>query len=183
MRVFKFRSNSQLHIDSLINNQIYAARYSDLNDPCEAMLEVDGEYYKVGRLISGHLPISYGDTTKAREEELGKAIDQLLEKAQNGGVYSLSAVNNSRLLWSHYAEGNSGFCIEFDLDTLLGYELEQCKWIRVDYQPVAPTLTAQDLLDAESTPEFLIGKMIGTKYSEWSYEREVRIITDIGLSA
>ena len=53
--------------------------------------------------------------TKYLERLLARRIEELLEDELGGkGVLSLSAVWDSPLMWSHYADQHRGLCIEYD---------------------------------------------------------------------
>ena len=43
-----------------------------------------------------------------------------LEMRKTVGIYSLSRTPYDELMWSHYGESHEGFCIEYDLERLIG---------------------------------------------------------------
>lgn len=85
------------------------------------------------------------------------------------GVVSLSKKNNDILMWSHYAKGHRGFCLEFDTQ----YEpFNRSK--RVRYSKNIPDVDIKDWKDGNLTGNVL--SPILTKYETWQYEKEYRII-------
>ena len=84
------------------------------------------------------------------------------------GLYCLTERNDSILMWSHYAADHTGYCLEFEA---------------TDYTPVFGT--AQRVSYADTYPminfyntpdEDKLGLSFLTKFTDWSYEREWRII-------
>lgn len=86
--------------------------------------------------------------------------------ASSAGVLSLSERNDSPLMWSHYASGQTGICLEFTPN-----ENSIFKFVdKVAYQPTWPkynmiTGTAEQLVE-----------LLLIKGPDWSYEKEWRII-------
>lgn len=72
---------------------------------------------------------------------------------------------NSPLMWSHYADRHYGFC--------LGFEVPDSKAKPVRY------LRNRFRLDLSKLNEASIMKCLTSKYAGWSYEREIRLITDL----
>ena len=89
-----------------------------------------------------------------------------LSFAENIGVYCLTERKENILMWSHYANNHKGFCLEFKTD---------CKFFG----------RAQKIIYSEDYPNFNFFKstqkqtakaMLLTKASDWSYEKEWRIV-------
>jgi len=59
----------------------------------------------------------------------------------NRGVICFSERNENLLMWSHYASGGSGVCLEFRTDS----EVFQ-KGVRVSYKPEPPVLDALEVM-------------------------------------
>lgn len=89
-------------------------------------------------------------------------------KSQISELYGLLCFSKSwgsPLLWSHYAQKHNGIC--------LGFDLPDEKVVTVTYQATRIEFNEADLT-VESIESFL-----STKYSEWNYEKEVRIVTEL----
>lgn len=88
--LYKYRSfSSFLHLaDILLKNRLYAAPYSDLNDPMEGF---------------------YLHSRKGKiDEDMQRAISGAKEQLR---ICSLSRLSGNPLMWSHYADGHRGVVI------------------------------------------------------------------------
>ncbi len=96
-------------------------------------------------------------------------------------VCSFSAVNDSILMWGHYAQDHKGFCVEYDLEKLPPEHTLRCQLFPVIYSPKLYDLTAfmQKLAgpnQAEVTPASLLLAVLH-KFDGWSYEQEWRVVS------
>lgn len=96
------------------------------------------------------------------------------------GVLSLSARRDSTLMWSHYCNKHSGFCLGFSGPELLEYfrtRYNLTKRISVCY-PVEYENEYPEYLPSEyiSDPELFFARPITLKSIDWSYEEEWRFI-------
>ncbi|WP_419206267.1 DUF2971 domain-containing protein [Photobacterium leiognathi] len=98
-------------------------------------------------------------------------------------------VLKNRLMWSHYADGLRGFCVEFDRATLI-QSISNGIGKDVFLSPMRyGELKAFDFknllahtaekINTENY-EFGIGSIVSYKSKEWEYESEYRLITDAG---
>jgi hypothetical protein len=76
-------------------------------------------------------------------------------------------------MWAHYAEKHYGLCLGFDVSDSPGVIS------KVEYVPDR----LRDLLDRDKTllgfDEAVVKKILTTKYSDWSYEREYRVFAEL----
>lgn len=84
------------------------------------------------------------------------------------GVLSLTPHPDNYLMWSHYANSHTGFCVEFD--TRLLVESVAGHFQKVGYSDDIPFFSIRDTLEDE-----LLGKLIYTKSKIWEYEDEYRL--------
>ena len=84
------------------------------------------------------------------------------------GILCLSLVNDSLLMWSHYADQYAGAVVEFD-----GSHEFFNGQIDVEYRPLRPM---RDVGAYVSPPEPIPVAELCTKSEQWKYEREVRVI-------
>jgi hypothetical protein len=97
MKLYKYRSLDNLWhtLDIVVNQRIYCAHWTELNDPLE-----------------GRYEIFLGTKNKAAESIMMGHI----EEARNAmRVASLSADPTNFLMWSHYANGHKGIAIEIEV--------------------------------------------------------------------
>jgi Protein of unknown function (DUF2971) len=92
-----------------------------------------------------------------------------------------SAIYDSILMWSHYADNHTGLVLAFDTTEPPFSQIPPDCWLRVRYSDTKP-----DYIFSHKQQEFQqkMFAVAGTKASAWAYEREVRIIVaDTALRA
>jgi hypothetical protein len=83
------------------------------------------------------------------------------------GVMCMGLNWKSPLLWAHYAKNHTGICLGFDVDDGLACQMSyEPERLKVMLDSKKPYLGLDE--------EFLL-KVMTTKYSEWSYEKEWRL--------
>ena len=142
--------------------------------------------------------------SKKHLKERIETLNKIKSNTQNMGVLCLSERDENILMWSHYAEDHKGFCIEFnELETHL---LETVDVINVKYLESFEDLNDPELLveffmlmfwDYRDLPRAqwerkyielgqqlkvheqseLARSIMGNKYIDWAYEKEVRLVT------
>lgn len=133
---YKFISLHSLRrfIDIVMNNRLYAARYDELNDPMEGA-------YLTSSINSSNI------------------IRLLRERKYKTRICSLSKDYRHALLWSHYADGHKGCCLEVSAINKHEHPTE------VNYTTSLP----------ECEHEPMEGRqLLSHKSTIWSYEDEVR---------
>jgi hypothetical protein len=100
-------------------------------------------------------------------EELERFTEELSDSL---GILSLTTKRDNILMWSHYANSHQGFCLEFDFSQIpsiqprpVVYQRERAQY---DISAVHRDANVRNLLL--------------TKYEDWQYEREWRVITERG---
>lgn len=108
---------------------------------------------------------------------------QIRHQIQRYGVLSLTERADNILMWSHYANGHTGICIEYERtdDNILG---DDSVTRPVRYTDVYPLISYDDAHHlAESKPKFLDDAVLSsyfyTKSSQWSYEQEWRTVSAV----
>lgn len=140
--LYKYRSldNFKNFVDIILKNRLYAARYKDLNDPME------GQYY----YRHGELNQSIRDKIRSEKGELR--------------ICSLSKVRNNELMWSHYANGQTGVAIGVKIIDQ-NYSTENVQYNGINY------VRDQDYNDQTAR------QILCHKLDVWAYEEEKRIFT------
>lgn len=151
MLAYKFKSAAQAdHIfDILLNRRLYCAPLHVLNDPVE-----------------GTFAYSYqGDGEAKSANDFAGAVSEAIASLR---VCSLSATFDSHLLWAHYANGFNGVAVEVELPEA------RPDIRRISYRGVFGGFgyTPDACADATARDVLL------SKYQEWEYEQEVRIISE-----
>jgi len=94
------------------------------------------------------------------------------------GLLCLSARWNSTLMWSHYANDHRGFCVGFDITHpfFSTDHIAKGGWgpiQTVDYSDLRPQVRLEHLPTEE------VVKLLTTKHTDWSYERELRLVRSL----
>lgn len=181
MRVYKYRSGGKetlkRDLRSLVNSHIFAAPIESLNDLSEATVIVDGKSFEIGRALSFIPNFDYNDNVREAESRFINVLIGFVEKSKTFGIYSLSRCATDELLWAHYGDSHRGFCLEYDIDLLRDYKLQNEWLVNVDYSEQVPVITASDLYSKDAIKEVVAQKLLGTKSRRWEYEQETRLIT------
>jgi hypothetical protein len=175
---YKYRSGDpntlQRDLQSLVDSRFYAAVRHELNDPFEGRFDrssINAQFSALQALISGAEPKATGSL-----DNLLQATDEVLKFVDKSGVFSLSYNPLQELIWAHYGGSHGGFCIGYDTQKLIDFEPNIHHVLDVKYSNVAPNVGWSELVSAGS-PVTILRTMLGVKSSPWSYEEEVRIIT------
>lgn len=142
----------------------------------------------------------FSEITASIKQTLDKSIDKLSEEAvqavkQMAFIACFSEVIHSVTMWSHYANSHKGFALEYDtkgvqLKCQFCDNLQQCnKAVVCNFYPV---IYQQQRYDATDFLGWYIGQSLGVpiknpdtfassksllyKSSQWSYEKEWRLI-------
>ena len=84
------------------------------------------------------------------------------------GFISFSDNWKSPLMWAHYASNHTGVC--------LGIEVTDKKPLKMEYQPRRVALQFDFKKFENAADDVLMKKLVVTKFQEWEYEQEWRIL-------
>lgn len=175
-------------LDGIKNKTLWLSSPFNFNDPFDCILNFDytNEVVSVCKGISERL---YGvEFTEEflRYPSIDKKLSELIEQ-MNGRVSNIMPIPNiyvscfseidnlhSLRMWAHYANNHTGFCAEYDFDTLNQSVPFGC--IPVKYTKDFSREIHANSIEA-STKNFL--KMVFNKSDEWSYEKEWRLAQEI----
>jgi hypothetical protein len=189
--LFRYYPANPVSLENLKRQCFYFGGVKSFNDPFECqvtkaharddpeLLSSMRDYY----LAKPDIPPAIRDgMRKMSDSEFAEmlkrlAIDMVAQTKRDfiagRGVVCFSERNENLLMWSHYATGGSGFCLEFDT----GHEVFE-KSIKVKYSDAPPVLDALSILRSTHLNEdpVWINDMYCTKPKDWSYEQEWRVI-------
>jgi hypothetical protein len=148
MRAFKFRSSAQIDfaLDIIFNQRVHCADWSRLNDPMEGIFAYSA--------------------SSTRSEDPKKRVEEIIREKERIKICSLSRTFDCHLLWAHYASGFSGVAVEVELPD----DPERVKI--VNYRGVFAEIS----IDRNPDPYSTALQILSSKYREWEYEQEVRIL-------
>lgn len=154
MSYYKFRGCNDLSLSMLRHQEIYFASLDELNDPFEGQFQID--------------------------DKVGDSFEQRLNHRR---VYCVahgdrSFVENAELMWTHYADGHCGFCIEYNESLLDGFkeykkpaDFQQNVWMKVHYSPSA----TEKIFEYTNSDE-AAADVLRTKKPDYVHENEVRLV-------
>jgi hypothetical protein len=151
--LYKYFSVNEHSISNLMRNELYCQNYKAFNDPFECWFslkegipspEKEPERFKQVCEAWGY-PIENMDSNF---EDYNLYMDELVMYQPNiqgflegVKISCFSKGNDNLLMWSHYADGLRGFCIEFDEDLILSTELDkEASIIPVSYTEEPPVV-------------------------------------------
>lgn len=199
--LYKYRSFDARSISMLANNQIYFASPLDFNDPfdCAAhehMFETLNPQ-SLEFLANIHPQVSSENITPENTERLIEAIqlhpeiqkiiaeqkDVLPKFLNETGILCLSSCNDSILMWSHYANYHKGFCIGFKNNIGVQENLiREVSYSQARNNDFIPLYLFSQITTTEEAIDNLFKIFIFTKYIDWKYEQEWRIIGEKGIA-
>ena len=194
MVLYKYRDFKEgYHLRLLYHQELYFSDLSKMNDPFEGILPIqdisklsDDEILDANVMLQKQKNKNWSDETdkmfrnaidtnaikkrhqNAEGRKLMQArITQLLYN--NFGIVCLSCDPLNYLMWSHYANSHSGFCIGFNVEKLLN-SVKPCGVLPVNYTEEKPVFKIGD------DPLKYSQKYLGTKGRNWEYEQEFRFV-------
>ncbi|EAR08454.1 DUF2971 domain-containing protein [Reinekea blandensis] len=188
--LYKFFSPTKYNREAIEQGYFYFSQPVQLNDPFEFSCQIDISPESTDKFLElqykfGH--ITYEDQVRYSVEYRGNKNTKrelnnlMIEFIANhietaGGVFSASNNPNSPIQWAHYTNNYKGWVLEFEPMNILN-ELEERHWIEVKYRKHPPKISFSsfDLTSIDGTVS-LIETLIETKYEDWGYEKEFRIV-------
>lgn len=163
LHLFKYMSLARMErvLDVLLNERLYCANYSDLNDPFEGQfleeipIDPNGPFRVLGWLNGGKF---------IERRNVGS-----LPSSASGlpRICSLSFSRRDVRLWSYYADSHRGIAIEIDFS---GAESSVHK---VTYKPKIDRYSIDSSIDRP-----VVEKILTEKTEHWQFEEEYRILSD-----
>ncbi len=216
--MFKYFSFSEYALANILNDELYMNHYEAFNDPFECWATVTTGFPnkndKSNRLLSIYKAWGFDNLDDKNANENYDIYSESLVDTQldipsivnSARITCFSKRADNLLMWSHYADGLRGFCLEFDRDILLVNELDNVKSYDVEYKEnpavidTALIATLQDQIEhsfdaldscasndetSDHKEHFdkslaesndIFKKMLATKPINWQYEEEIRVI-------
>jgi hypothetical protein len=183
--LYKYRPINTNTVRSIAMNEVYLSSPEQFNDPFDCklplqILDTDSDLEATFRTLKPNYPmipdelfeslIKKDDTKKKARSALLRTFNEQRERLlKETAIYCLSEVRDDVLMFSHYADGHRGLCLQF-------------KVVRNDFftelHPVAYSDTFPSINFARDDPrEF--AKLLLCKSKRWSYEKEWRILKPV----
>ena len=173
----------------LIDRSVYCSNPADFNDPWDGKPHFNTDFlqdppdfektihYAID-VFRRHYPKNSAAEIEKTEAKLRNdplALQRVIEATSQDmankisrvfRVYCLGTDVQNLLMWSHYADGHKGICIEFNAKNEV-----ICNALRVEYRKEYPKWRLDDI---ENRLDALL-----TKADVWEYEQEYRLICEV----
>ncbi len=189
-KLYKYRRCDSRSLDLLSRNSMWFAPSHSFNDPFDCAVRREFKFKSNRELIERFAPIEAHHRNLSPDEAVAH-LKQVVADAnlrerylqdksrsfqrvvlRSFGIYTMSKTPKEILMWSHYAEGHKGFCIEYHRtpnNMLAGAGkvkyLKADEFPRIDYFVRDP----QKRLDE-------VSKIVLNKSKHWKYEQEWRMV-------
>ena len=183
--IFKYFPDDKYRLEAIETNKMWYSSPIGFNDVFDTEFYIDGEavFNNILKKAKSNYEHNIRPGSKVWKE-LRNSVSKGIQDVRNvfgkiritTGVTCFSEVSDSLLMWSHYAKNHQGVCIEYELSKF-NSEL-QFTPVPMIYSLKKPCLDNFDIDDPERDILDYFIKCLTTKYSEWSYEREWRIIRE-----
>ncbi len=183
--LYKYRAlnkNNTHHVERIFtHNELYFSSPKQFNDPFDSKVHLS--YYGTKQEWRRYLRELYKRRRPNwnREQRLAEVEQIMKEKRYKRiprdmansylvemGVFCMSEKNDNVLMWAHYCEGHTGFCVEFRATSTTPFFRRAQK---VKYAENYPDVNIFRSSRDEQTETVLL-----TKATFWEYEQEWRII-------
>lgn len=182
--LYKYRGYSARSFEMLIRRELYFASPTQLNDPYDCRMNVrDSLSAAVSR---AHKLGNQVHSAKLQQLQIDPLYESMARDLAGVGVFSLSRVPDSVLMWTHYSDDHSGFCAGFRLsDTFTTHQnpYQIIGATDVGYSANNPLIDFfEKVVAAEKPPEWekfwlpLFSLGMAAKAKPWGYEKEVRVL-------
>jgi hypothetical protein len=196
-KLYKYQSCNDYTFSNLKKRRLWFSKPESFNDPfdCDINFEIVDITQDNLRLLFERIRASAPDKNGLDKKYLlsGRinqtfmnyviqfslmGIAEYKKKWAQIGVACFSEIKDNILMWSHYANGHQGFCLEFDTTFSPFIETEKETPIKVHYSNSYPPLSLLNILNSNLPP--LPKTLLGTKSLHWCYEAEWRVLSFIG---
>ena len=181
--LYKYYSDDSRNLEAVKNNQMWYSAPCNFNDvfDCTITIEEKDIFDCALRMASEKMEIRVGSQMwkKVKEvtnQQIRKFLSDFEDLRTRMGIACLSEIDDSLLMWAHYASNHSGICVEYEL-------LEFNSQLHFSPVPIVYTDERVCIHTLETLAMDIQGLFIESltsKSPEWSYEREWRIIRDDG---
>ena len=181
--LYKYYRGTERDLENIKANKMWYSAPCNFNDVFDCEITVDEkalfncalQLAPEGAKIRAGSPAWKQIQTTMRKEV--KSFCSTFEAMRSTmGVSCLSEIDDSLLMWAHYASNHRGMCVEYDLMQVNKQLNFTPVPIIYSKERVCLNVLNPDTAGNDSVALFL--RSITSKSEEWSYEREWRIIRD-----
>ena len=181
-KYYSLNEKNSLHRERIFtHNELYFPSPRVFNDPFDSKIQLNlngskSEWERYLRELYKKFKPDWNRKQRLAEVRIKmreKRYKRLPEGMSNSyldemGVFCMSEVKDEILMWSHYSESHTGFCLEFKATSSTPFFGRARK---IEYKESYPSVNL-----FKSTREEQMEATLLTKAKLWSYEKEWRII-------
>ncbi len=199
MKLYRFEKNDAERLETLKNDKIFLSSSKSFNDlydcslnsiqtfirtfenhnrmeaAIKALYEC-GDNFPFGRTVFNLLKKFFDNEAPDKDQPTAQKnkealVQKIYDRIRNEtGIYCFfTGAPIHPLMWAHYADSHTGFCIEYDFED----QTRETPLYEVDYSTKPLKLSIDELL---LCPQQAFTRLLTTKSSEWQYEKEFRLI-------
>lgn len=179
--LYKYRGNIYRDLLALKNYQLFIPTKDGLNDPNESCVSLKRIYEELeyNRRVAVENPIVLlKEQAASLEKQISATTNILNMMVDSVGIFSVSKRYDSECMWSYYANGHKGFCIEYDAKVLRNCFKDNNIFtnnFEVKYSNERMTPDSDEfMLLAKSNPIDTLKGIFASKSKSWEQEEEVR---------
>jgi hypothetical protein len=181
-RIYKYRRNCLNARTNLENDTVWMSSPEFFNDPYDCLFKVSEQLLSADleeKLLAQN--VEPEKSLHASKVHALKAIEEIRRWRKLTKVSCFNSINDSILMWGHYAESHKGFCIEYDIESLAPQHNLCRKLFPVIYTSKIYDLTeyAKGLSNMNHNDFRDIWPLLSLlhKYEGWKYEQEWRVVS------
>lgn len=181
--LYKYYGDEKNRFDLVRTNKVWYSSPDKFNDvfDCEITIDEKAMVEDALKLVSTDIIVRPGSQmwkmiNDTMHCELHKFRDVFANLRTTTGVSCFSELNDSLLMWAHYANNHRGICVEYDLleiNRQLGFTP-----VPIIYSDERVCFQHFNIETIENDSIKLLLESLTTKSTDWSYEREWRIIRE-----
>lgn len=177
--LYKYYNDNVDRLDAVRTNKMWYSAPCNFNDvfDCEITIDEESIVKSILKLAPGGTHVRKGSHIWRKVQKEINNVSSVFNKLRvTTGVSCLSELDDSLLMWAHYANNHRGFCVEYDLMEIreqLGFTP-----IPIVYSDDRVCLHSINPDTVEKDSWAILIRSLSTKSPEWSYENEWRIIRD-----
>lgn len=182
------KNTSHLSLDEFLSNAELSEKFPQATidlarnsaDPVQYLLQALVEKDPLPEHVQRELTEMLDHVTLRLGDDMIKQMNEFFQ--QSTKVCSFSERNDSIAMWGHYAKSHQGICIEYDFEQLEPDDVRRHALMPVRYsdQLFNATEYMYPVADKRSFNNLFALVAAAHKSVEWSYEKEWRLVIQIG---
>jgi len=186
-RLYKYQALNAYSLAMLVNRKMWLSKPEKFNDPFDCALTPglaktsEDSQHQLFQVIDELYCPKEADAVKAgmmgknqikpTTEDNDERVETHIAEAREMGIFSLSSTWSNILMWSHYANNHTGFCVGFERANAEENFLSHHMCRPVHYTDKYPNLNRVVHLSDVN---------LYTKAEDWKYEKEWRLVAKAG---